>query len=263
MNYLSYLANADDCWVLIILNIGNNQAVKGLERKFDDVNLAMGITSVDMPVETDTIFLSPNKTKFEKLCNEKMRGTWICKADVSVFAKLLEKVSDEAWSRCVVIFDEVHCFFSLEDECKKKAEINMWKILYGQTLDSSEYQVSKMRVRSVFFSDATDGDVPHVLKHGFQPTENEFVKIHADMEKLKQRGYVSGMDHRLFGHGLIQAMEKKKWFGKDVHERTNGLTGQECAEQIELDDFEVFYYSFLSTHVFSDKSYFLISHSRR
>ena len=253
MNFISCAAQADDCWTLILLNIGNNPAVKGLESKFDDVNLSMGITSVDMPVETDGIFRSYNKTKFEKLCNEKMRGTWICKADERIFAKLLDKVSDEAWARCVVIFDEVHCFFSLEDEkCKKKAEINMWKLLYGPSLESSEYQVSNMRVRSVVFSDATDGDFPHVLKHGFQPKENEFVKIHADMVTLKARGYVSGMDHRLFDGGLDMVMKKKQWFGKDFRERTKDLTGKEFAEQIELVDYHPKFRSFFEDALAKD-----------
>ena len=92
----------------------------------------------------------------------------------------------------------MHCFFSLLDACKKKSEVNMYKLLFGDTLLRSDYEVSNMRVRSVVFSDATDGDLPHVLQHRFKCAPGDFTRICADPERMKARGYVSGADHRLF-----------------------------------------------------------------
>lgn len=249
MAFLSSVAQSDGCWVLVLLNIANNQAVDGLSDKFFDIYKKMGVGR-SMFVVTDDIFLKRNAKNFKKQCDRVADGeqcTWICKADEKAMGKLLDGVPEEAWSRCVVMFDEVHCFFSLleEKQCKKKSEVNMYKLLYGETLAWKHYAVSNLRVRSVVFSDATDGDLPHVLNRRFKcdtdPLRGDFTRICADHERMKARGYVSVKDFRLFtNEGLEMVQRKDQWFGKDVDTATKGmgLSGREFAEHVTLDHFQ-------------------------
>lgn len=243
MAYLSAVAQSAGCWVLVLLNIPNNQAIESLAEKFHEIYEKLGVD--DQRLVTDDVFRKSNDKHFKNRCdslkNAKHTSLWICKAEERQLSKLIAGVPPEAWSRCVVMFDEVHCFFSLQDKCRKKAEVNMWSMLFGADT-KEESHVSTMRVRSVLFSDATDGDLPHVLRHRFNCKSGEFTRICADMERLRDRGYVSTADHVLFEAEGVAALatppNKAQWFGKDIRETMPNESGAHFAASVRLEHFE-------------------------
>jgi hypothetical protein len=243
MAYLSAAAQSAGCWVLVLLNIPNNQAIQSLAGKFHEIYDKLGVTQHTV---TDDVFLKANDLHFKRHCNSLKNADhnsiWICKAEERQLGKLIAGIPAEAWSRCVVMFDEVHCFFSLMEKCRKKAEVNMWSMLFGPQTPKEASSVSSLRVRSVVFSDATPGDLPHVLLHRFNCKAGECKRICADMERIRARGYVSSADHVLFRAeglpSLATPPNKGQWFGKDIHETMPDVAGAYFADRVRLADFE-------------------------
>lgn len=225
ITHLCHKAFDAGCWVLFILNINNNSAISNLAEKFTYIHKQLDIRA---DIITDEIFCKRSeralKNKCDNLSDPHLPSLMICKADEDPLSKLLAHVPAESWSRCVIIFDEVHCFFSLEKDCKKKAELNLCRILFGgDGRENGQDSLATMRVRSVVFSDATDGDLPHVLGRIKCPKE-EFKWICADPERLRTRGYVSAQDCMLFkapdgGPAMVAPFSMWQRYGKDVDQQ--------------------------------------------
>lgn len=228
MAFLSLKAIDAGCWVLILLNIVNNQAISSLEASLKAVYRLLGIAA-DIHVVTDEVFLKRGAQNLEYRCEQlqdpNSRSVWLCRADQAPLEKLLATMPVAAWSRCVVMLDEEHCFFTLQKDCKKKAELNLISILFGSegaTRDKDLASVASMRVRSLVVSDATDADVPHILKR-FKCSSNGFLRICADPKILYDRGYVSASDLELFQgkKGRLPMLAPFSWkqrYGKDIRE---------------------------------------------
>lgn len=118
------------------------------------------------------------------------------------------------------MFDEVHCFFTLEDDCKKKAETHMISILCAGASKGSR-SLATLRPRSVVFSDATDLDLPYVLR-SLNIEEAEYTRVCADPQRLRDRGYISTADFVHFTAAGVRPMRApfsgSQRFGKD-HEK--------------------------------------------
>lgn len=229
MGYLTLKAISEGCWVLLLLNLNTNQAIDGLVRKFSDIFERLGI---HVDILDDSIFRKPNKQTFNRACTALRTpghcNVWICKADEDPLGKLAAaNLPHDVWQRCIVMIDEVHCFFTLADVSKKKAEINLLKLLFANGAAPSasnavdeEEDAMAMRVRSVVLSDATDGDVPHVLQH-MSFTPSAFRRYCADEERLKARGYVSVADFQLFVAPGMQPLSTPasagQRYGKDFY----------------------------------------------
>lgn len=271
MAFLSLKAVDEGCWVLVLLNINNNQAIANLVAKFTYIHEQLGI---DSDIVTDEIFYKgcerALKNKCRLLKNMRNHTIWICKADEDPLSKLLLHVPPEAWQRCVIMFDEVHCFFSLKDESTKKAERDMFGILFGGTSDRELDCVSNMQVRSVVFSDATDGDVPHVLLH-LKCDTGDFKRICADPVRLLQRGYVSPTDFTLFTsptgrQPMVSPFTAGQRFGKDSKEflpiKTKDpfpcVTGKEFADRVQRCHFDPNLLDFFSDALDGQNSRFLL-----
>jgi hypothetical protein len=164
--YLAMKAMSEGCWVLVVMGINNTLAIEGLEAKF---RLFADLIGVNVKMVTERIFASANAgllaTEFNALAEDGARSLWTCKANESQLGKLVAGVPEAAWSRCVVIFDEIHNFCSCDVSTKKKAEKSLFKMLFGADTDPKDYTRERLAVRSLILSDATDGDVVHLLKH--------------------------------------------------------------------------------------------------
>lgn len=104
MVYLSLKAVDEGCWVLVILNLNNNQAVNSLRDKFHTLYDELGILPVAAPIISGDIFLAGRQDELESQCklleDETRRSVWICRADEDHLGKLMKSVPPAAWDRC-------------------------------------------------------------------------------------------------------------------------------------------------------------------
>jgi hypothetical protein len=242
MNALAAFAHREACFVLIAINMASGKPAKDLYSRYKKMNTLIGLPNDD--VFANDIFHSTNTERFEENCKDrKIRGTWIFQASESNFSKLYNMVPPEEWSNCVFIFDECHNFFTCDDNTRKLADIYVNKILFG-SIEPEERRVSNMSVRAFVLTSATPGDMPHKITKDFHPEEGEFRMIVADDTRLKEQGYVSVQDARLFRDGLSKNMKSDQWYGKDVDRVSKGISGLEFANQMTLDHFDPTYRAF-------------------
>ena len=113
--YLSLKAMSEGAWVLLFLNLSSNAAIRSLVAKVKALFRMVGIN--DLVVWDDRAFTKPGRALFEDYAHALRAGrpgVWVCKADEAQIRQLLAAdLGADVWRRCVVMIDEVHCFFTL------------------------------------------------------------------------------------------------------------------------------------------------------
>jgi hypothetical protein len=219
--YLALSAHRRGLWTLVLLNMNNNAALASLrDQKFGRIYDALGIDP-DVPFVDDGVLHKHCERQLQRQV-ERLRdarrspraSVWFCKASNASLGKLVSALPEDVLRTCVVMVDEVHCFFSLLAEPSKKAERNLRRLIFG----AGEERVANLRVRSLVLSDATDADVPLLLGH-VGCARGEFARICADADTLRLRGYVPVDEFELFGGGLEAPLGPAQRFGKDAQRR--------------------------------------------
>jgi hypothetical protein len=216
IDYLIYKALTQNMWVIVLLNMPSNAALEGLQDKFMNLSTSMGI-DMSAFVINDSIFGDPVGLSREVArLRRKEKSVWFCKASDRNLRALVSALPASALKRCVVVIDEVHCLFSMDDkDAAKKSELALLELLFGSTAEGGGYHIDNLRVKSLVTLDAADADVPHLLKF-FNCPPDGFVRIHSDRDKLRRRGYVGIDEFRLFDPPLDEPFTAAQRYGKDV-----------------------------------------------